>query len=220
MAPMTHGAHQQGATSNGLIGQFLALLRLLIEVFAKTYAEERTRIRNLKGCPTPDNWLAHWPALREIEIRLHGLTLSGIDQLRTRGGIDLLTLTCIADPGFDPQHPHTFEDLRARYEAVATFMADPIPIIRRAAERAAAPTVLRFAQSTSPVPAGRRRKATCARSTSRFPPPCEARGRWIGASSRRDGGGSHVRQSVACACAHARAPPRSTCLESVTRLAA
>ncbi len=210
---MTHGAHQQGATSPGLIGRMLALLRLLIETFAQAWTEERARIRNLKGCPAPGNWLAHWPALRDLEIRLHGLTLSGIEQLRTTGSVDLLQLTCVEDPSFDPQQPRTFEDLRARYEAVTAFLADPIPLIRRAAERAAAPTVLRFAQSTSPSPADWGRKSERRTGAGAFPPPCEARGRWIATSSSRDGGGSH---------AHARGPPHHLrFLESRTnRLAA
>ena len=186
--------HRKHDKPPGVIALAVALLCQLLSLLTTQLADLK-RSRNRK--PPPD-WQAHWPALRQSEWNVLQMQAVGAKLILEGRQLDLMTLSWnwVIAADFNTQPPATYREMHRRFTQATRFLADAHRLITRHAKRIAK-SPLRLAatpQSTSPMLRMVEDSVATLEVLHR-----RRRGRWIGASSRRDGGG----------CAQPRGPPQT-----------
>ncbi len=177
--------HREHDKPPGVIALAVALLCQLFSLLTTQLADLK-RSRNRK--PPPD-WQAHWPALRQSEWNVLQMQAVGAKLILEGRQLDLMTLSWnwVIAADFNTQPPATYREMHRRYTLTTRFFTNAHRLITRHAKRIAK-SPLRLAatpQSTSPVPGTVEDLVVMREVLHR-----RRRGRWIGASSRRDGGGA------------------------------
>ncbi|MDP3740644.1 MAG: hypothetical protein Q8R02_24875 [Hyphomonadaceae bacterium] len=171
----------------------LILFRMICSFFQneQAFIQEHRR----KGV-APKDWQDHIPDLVEAEWAIDAIKAEGARRLLAGQPIDFYSIRIPAPPDDWQPIVHDAADLMRRFEAVASFHADPEKFIRRHAERLVVRNPLRLDashRSTSPglrpVEANGTSLIFLIRRSNCLPMSRSDRGRWMVASSRPDGGG-------------------------------
>ena len=177
--------HRKHDKPPGVIALAVALLCQLLSLLTTQLADLK-RSRNRK--PPPD-WQAHWPALRQSEWNVLQMQAVGAKLILEGKPLDLMTLSWnwVIAADFNTRPPATYREMHRRFTQATRFLADAHRLITRHAKRIAKSPLRLAATPQSTSPALRAKEENHRRLSSSSAPRW---GRWIGASSRRDGGGA------------------------------
>ena len=190
--------HADPIAADGLkleLNQLWMLPLILFQMICGFFSNEQTFLHeHRRKRSAPKDWEDHIPGLLEAEWAIAAIKAEGARRLLAGEAIDFNSIPIPPPPGDWQPLVTDAADLLRRFEAVASFHADPEAFIRRHAERLALHDPLRLptaSAATSPafaVEASATLLVLIHRSNC-LPMSRSDRGRWIATPSSRDGGG-------------------------------